>query len=339
MVSITFCLIVELFLFPFFIPKLHHKLFSHLFRFFTQQSIRYSVRRMSFQQQFVVRRLKTPEEVHDIIFSTAANECWRPGALDHASFFAADSKRFFVGELNGKPITSAFLVKYSYDYMYAGGFLVDHEHRGRGYGVHMSRCIFSLTNHNIGADATFEILPFVAKFGFKPQWCIQCFDIAASSTYVNCSKSTKIVPSSKEFFPALLDYDTQVHVFPRPMFLKNWVFAPNCHCLVALNDCRDVVGYGVIRTVLREDNGWRIGPLFADNSTIARELLQDMIIKVSSSYLQAVITMDVSYGKYFNSDSLRMVAELGGIPTFQMMRVYKYGAPPNMPLHKVYVMT
>ena len=40
-------------------------------------------------EKFIVRRLSTPEEVSEIMFERMAAEGWRPGALDHVSFFAA----------------------------------------------------------------------------------------------------------------------------------------------------------------------------------------------------------------------------------------------------------
>ena len=67
-------------------------------------------------QGFRVRRLTTPEEVYDGIFSRAGDEGWRPGALDHISLFAADNQNFFAGELNGKLICSTYFVEFGYDY-------------------------------------------------------------------------------------------------------------------------------------------------------------------------------------------------------------------------------
>ena len=93
-----------------------------------------------------------------------------------------------------------------------------------------------------------------------------------------------------------------------------------------------------MRTTLGEENGWRVGPLFADSSIIARALYQDLFIKAAVRSPRAVITMDVSYGNNLNPDTLSIVNELGEIPTTQMMRIYKYGIPPTMPLHKIFVM-
>ena len=100
-----------------------------------------------------------------------------------------------------------------------------------------------------------------------------------------------------------------------------------------------MVGYGVIRITLGEEDGWRIGPLFADNSDIARALYQDLVYNACANVSQTVITLEVPYGKHFNQDSLSLVTELGGVPTFKMMRVYTDSVPPSTPTHKIYVMT
>ena len=296
-------------------------------------------------QSFKLRRLTTPQEVHDVIFSKAAAEGWRSGALDHVNYFAADNSIFFVGKLNEKPISSAFYVKHSKDYVYCGGFLVDKQCRGKGYGVQTLKSAYAMMGerYNYGADITLKMMPFHAKFGFKPEWYQQCFDLRAfeaSQAERKHLKSIEIVTPSTTLFPALLDYDTHVHVFPRRAFLEKWVFAPNCYCSVAVNSSSgSVVGYGVVRTTFSSTNDWRIGPLFADNSDIARSLCQDMCVKVAAKEPQAVITLDVAYGKNFSPDSLQLVTELGGNPTFKMIRAYMYGVPPNTPLHKIFVMT
>ena len=67
-----------------------------------------------------VRRLKSPEEVQRIIIERAAVSGRRPGALGHVSFFAADETGFFVGELNGEPISCMSLVKYTENYAFLG---------------------------------------------------------------------------------------------------------------------------------------------------------------------------------------------------------------------------
>ena len=89
---------------------------------------------------------------------------------------------------------------------------------------------------------------------------------------------------------------------------------------------------------MERKKGWRIGPLFADDIYIARALYKDMLIKAAAQYPQAALTLEVPYGNHFHPHSLKLVEELGGVPTFKMMRVYTKGVPRSMPTHKVFVM-
>ena len=88
-------------------------------------------------QEFKVRRLTTPEEVRDRVYTRAAAEGWRPGTLDYVSYYAADKTGFFVGELNGKPIGCISVVKQSHNFAYAGTYILSKEYRGKGYAMKM----------------------------------------------------------------------------------------------------------------------------------------------------------------------------------------------------------
>ena len=110
-----------------------------------------------------MRRLTTPEEVYDGIFSRVADDGWRPGALDHVIFFAADNKHFFAGELNGKLISSTYFVKFGDDYMYSGGLLVDKQYRGQGYVTNIMKSAFAVLDrkYNFCGDSTLKRCPFM----------------------------------------------------------------------------------------------------------------------------------------------------------------------------------
>ena len=79
-----------------------------------------------------MRRLQTTDEVA-ILIAKAAALGWKPGALDHVSYFAADNTGFFVGELNGKVVSSMSAVKYSDKSAFLGHFIVDKPYRGTPY--------------------------------------------------------------------------------------------------------------------------------------------------------------------------------------------------------------
>ena len=143
-----------------------------------------------------------------------------------------------------------------------------------------------------------------------------------------------IRPACEVPFHDILDYDTSVHVYARPSFLKKWISAPNCFSYAAIDHNDTVVGYTVVRSTLRQDDGWRIGPLFADNSQIAKSLYQEVFRQVSIVDPKGTITIHVPHGT-----PLEMIEEVPSIESTLILRMYKNGIPPNLPLSKVFAHT
>ena len=305
-------------------------------------------RRNAYYESFVVRRLKSPEEVQRTMIERAAVSGRRPGALDHVSFFAADETGFFVGELNGEPISCMSVVKYTENYAFLGNYKVDERYRGRGYGLPTWKAAMASIkeDYNTAADAVEEMVPKYQRVGLQPKWYEQRFDLVASQAALalsrtQCSPAVMIQPACEVDFNDLLMFDTNVHVFPRQAFLEKWISAPNCHASVAITDNGRVVGYTVVRTTLKRGDGWRIGPLFADNADIARSLYREACGKVAAEDPQGIIAVDVPYGDLVNPEALKMVKKLSGIPVpkTKCVRMYTKGIPSNMPLQKLFGIT
>jgi hypothetical protein len=303
------------------------------------------IQRRKASESFIVRRLKTPGEVREIMCERAAACGWRPGALDYVSYFAADETGFFVGELDGKPISCMSVVKHAENFAFIGHFIVDNPYRGKEYGLLTWRAALASINKdcNIAGDAVEEKVPMYQRIGNEPKWCNQRFDFVASQAAfvlsgVQTPSSVMIQPASEVDFHDLLEYDTHVHVFPRQSFLEKWISAPNCHASVAISDGR-VVGYTVVRTTLKSGDGWRIGPLFADNSQIARCLYREACNNVAAEDPRGIIAVDVPYGDLINPDALKIAKELSGVPTIKCVRMYKKDIPSSMPLQKLFGIT
>lgn len=78
----------------------------------------------------------------------------------------------------------------------------------------------------------------------------------------------------------LLAYDSQVFGFPRHAFLSKWLCAQGSHTLVAVSNEGSVVGYVVVRPTFIKQDGFKIGPLFADSEPIAEMLLKTVFKSV-----------------------------------------------------------
>ena len=260
------------------------------------------------------------------------------------SYFAADNNGFFVGELDREPISCVSVIKYASNFAFLGSFIVDKTHRGKGYGLQTGKvALASLSEScNMGSNAVVESVPQYRRFGLEPYWEQQRFQFVASEVskslkYFN--KTVEIIQPTQQVFNSLLKYDTEINVFQRHSFLKNWVFAPNCHCSIAIDSLGKVVGYGVVRSTLREGDGWRIGPLYADNFATAKTIFKSMCDKITMETRQAFVVIDIPYGLSFNKKSLSLVTECNGTSLETFVRMYKYGIPENMPLDKIFGIT
>ena len=69
----------------------------------------------------------------------------------------------------------------------------------------------------------------------------------------------------------------------------------NCHASVALNNSDNILGYAVAHKMLRVEEGWKTGPCFAGNSTIAKRLYKYLCEKsIVSNNSEAVIAVSAA---------------------------------------------
>ena len=296
---------------------------------------------------FLVRQLTTAEEVRLHVTPKMTAGGFKPGALDYASFFASDETGFFVGELDGQVLSCISVVKHSASYAFVGHYIVDKQYRGLGYELRTWKTAMASVKEdcNVGLNAVLEVEPVYEKSGFKRAWCTQRFGFKASeaaSIFSGISQSSleaNIQPTSEAQFHDLLEYDTSIQSFSRPQFLEKWIYAPNSHAFTAINDEGSVVGYIVVRRILHPEDGWRMGPLFADNSKIARSLYQAVFTKVAEVDPTGVIDTDVPCGDLFDPGTTQIPKDLSGTPIFTCARMYTKGVPSSMQLKKIFVVT
>ena len=283
-----------------------------------------------------------------MITERTAKEDRRPGALDHESFFAADETGFYVGELDGQAISSVSVVKYSDNYAFVGQYLVNEGYRGRGYGLKTWKTAMASLHddYNVGLETYAEKEYFYEKTGFKHGWFDQRFEIAASQAadYLSgkCGQSSSevnIQPASEVDFNDLFEYDTSVYAFPRKSFLAKWISATNSRAFVATDNRGKVSGYIVVRTTLKQGDGWKLGPLFADNSQVARSLYRAAFAKVATEDPTGFVTFDVPFGTAQNPDALKLAKELSPTPVFTAARMYSNGVPSGIPMKKLFALT
>jgi hypothetical protein len=113
----------------------------------------------------------------------------------------------------------------------------------------------------------------------------------------------------------ILRYDETAFPAPRTEFLRSWIGQPHAVALGVV-DGRTLKGYGVLRDC-RE--GFKIGPLFADDEEVADRLFAGIIARAPD----APIFLDTPEA---NPGAVALAARHAMTPIFETARIDKNGA-------------
>ncbi len=255
----------------------------------------------------------------------AAAEGWNPGLADAACFATVDPDGFFIGEIDGKAVASVSCVNYDDRFSFLGFYIVRPGLRGHGHGLQIWKAAISHAGSRvIGLDGVVAQQDNYKKSGFKLAYAnIRCGGTLATDD----TPRADVVPLS-EIPPPMLEADDAT-VFPaaRPEFLRAWIGAAGHVGRALLRDSK-LAGWGVIRPCC---NGFKIGPLVADDRAAAEAVLSALLGSVGGGE----IFLDVPS---INPDAVALARDLGLTPVFETARMYT-GAIPSLRLDRVFGVT
>jgi ribosomal protein S18 acetylase RimI-like enzyme len=220
-------------------------------------------------KNLVVRRMTEADLA--LAIEWVASEGWNPGLHDAHCFYAADSRGFFVGELDGAPAGCVSAVRYGSGFGFLGLYIVKAEHRGQGFGLELWQAALDhLGGRVIGLDGVLAQQENYRKSGFR----------LAFRNIRQKGRGGGAAPPGLIDLPAIpieeiLRYDETAFPAPRADFLKSWIGQPQAVALGVVNGQR-LRGYGVLRAC-RE--GFKIGPLFADDDVTADRLFAGLMAR------------------------------------------------------------
>jgi Acetyltransferase (GNAT) domain/Acetyltransferase (GNAT) family len=273
---------------------------------------------------FSIRGMKRSEI--DMAIDWAEAEGWNPGIHDSDCFYAADPNGFLIGLLDNKPVAMVSAVAYGDSYGFMGFYIVKPGVRNRNYGVQLwDAGLRYLENRCIGLDSVRPDLVSHKKPEFKPAYTNYRFKWIKGEQFDVALEVTELSQSS---FSMVTAYDCEVFGFQRETFLKCWISRPGTRALGIIKDDK-LSGYGVIREC-RE--GFKIGPLFADNAEFARALFEALTIDVKKG-LQ--IYLDTPER---NPEAVIIAQSYGMTEVFRTTRMYNR-QEPTFPLDKWFGVT
>ena len=264
----------------------------------------------------------------DIVASWADLEGWNPGLHDADCFRAADPTGFFKGVLGDEVIATISAVKYGGSFCFIGLYIVKPEYRGHGYGLKLWKATLdTVKGRNIGLDGVLAQQENYKKFGFQFSYLDTRYEGMGTGPDAAPAEED-IVDLSKVPFQALLAYDQSCFPCDRTPFLRCWIQQPDSVALGALQHDK-LAGYGVIRPAR---NGYKIGPLFADDPSRAEALLMALTSRVASG---APIYLDVPK---INPAAVALAEKHGMKPVFETARMYTQ-ARPDLPYARLFGVT
>ncbi|MFJ3906006.1 GNAT family N-acetyltransferase [Streptomyces sp. NPDC090025] len=241
-----------------------------------------------------------------------ATEGWNPGAADASVFFAQDPDGFFVGRVDGEPVSAISVVNYDADYSFLGFYLVRPDLRGQGHGLATWRAALAHAgDRTVGLDGVPAQQDNYRRSGFAPAYRTARY---VGEVPLPDRPVTGVVPVDRVDPAALAAYDSACHPADRPRFLTPWVSAPGHRALARVTDGR-LTGYGVVRPAESEA---RIGPLFADTPADASALL-DALATEARAFGAPRVAVDMPEA---NPAAARLALSRGLEPSFETARMY-----------------
>lgn len=263
------------------------------------------------------------------LVSWAKDEGWNPGPYDAEVFYAADPDGFYGYYFNDELIAGGSIVSYDGKFGFMGFFIVKPEFRSAGIGKvlwHQRRDLLLTRLENgaaIGMDGVVAMQPFYERGGFKKAF--------VDERYLRLGSSSQISPEveiiCEEDFNKILEYDIRCFGFNREKFLKKWLYLPESFAFT-FKTGNELKGFALIR---KANEGYKIGPLFADDINIAEELYKACL----NSRRKEKIYLDIPLT---NNDAVTLVKKYEAEPVFQCARMY-YNNPPLLPINKIFGIT
>ncbi|MGJ5749409.1 hypothetical protein FB563_6993 [Streptomyces puniciscabiei] len=200
-----------------------------------------------------------------VIAGWAAAEGWNPGRSDGPAFFAQDPDGFFLGRIDGEPVSAVSVVNYGPEYAFLGCYLVRPDLRGQGHGLTTWKTALAHAgNRTVGLDGVVAQQDNYRQSGFE----LAYRTIRYTGTAREPGTPAGVRPAGPADLAAITAYDSACHPADRPRFLAAWLTGPGHRAFVRHDGAR-LTGYGVLRP---GHDTLRIGPLFADTAEDARAL-------------------------------------------------------------------
>lgn len=259
----------------------------------------------------LVRPLSASET--GMLIDWAAAEGWNPGLSDAAAFRAADPDGLLGAFVDGEMAAGIAAVAYDDLYGFVGLYICRPDLRSRGIGKALwDAGMARLGGRTVGLDGVAQQQANYRASGFVADHETVRFSGRLSASEDDRSDVRPLTPDL-----ALQAVALDHRCFParRDGFLRTWLARP--HIAMASTAGETLTGFGVVRPCR---DGWKIGPLFANEAASAMHLLAALAAACGGEVHLDVPALQPSF-------AARLLAA-GLAPGFRTARMYRGPAPP-----------
>ena len=265
----------------------------------------------------------------DFVTEISRKEGFVPGIGDLGIYKNTDKQGLWVGWLNDNPIGCIAGVRYNENYGFLGLFLVLENYRGRGFGLQLwKKALDHLIDLPcVGLEAAPDRIADYSKWGFSVSSKTTRWQLLGDGKFLDERFRSEdlndfsFVEGSSIPSNAVEKFDETRENTPRPHFLSNWLKHPAGKVIAVIDKYGRCHGFGRIRPcLLKRGDGWRIGPLMADNPKLLTILLKKLI----ESH-PGLIIIDAPG---LNKSASELFKDLGFESQSETFRMYRGYQPP-----------
>lgn len=261
------------------------------------------------------------------LIEMAAAEGWNPGLDDAQVFRRVDPSGFLHLTLDGEFAAGISVIRYEADYSFLGLYICQPVHRGKGLSLALWQAgLERLQGTVTGLDGVVEQQANYQKSGFdfayrniRYQGSVELGNDSSAET----DSSVRLATAND--VDQIVALDTRVSGLMRHAYLAAWsAETPHRKTFVTRADS-DITGMVTIRECLQ---GHKIGPLIANNSDMAEQLLLTAVRAMDAK----LVTIDIPE---LNQRSLNLAGKYGLKAVFETARMYN-GDEPTACLEEQY---
>ena len=251
----------------------------------------------------------------------AASEGWNPGLQDAEAFHAVDPDGFLMGWLDGEPVAAISVVRHSASFGFLGFYLCQPDFRGKGYGLAVWQAgMAHLGSRTVGLDGVPAQEPNYRQSGFVlAHYTRRYAGTVQGRVHADCR------PAGTTNLQVLLEMDQRIVDTDRTAYMTSWLHQTETRQTLVVGEDDQVEALGTIRAC-RE--GHKIGPLFAPDDAIARQLIEALAETAGAGYVMIDIPDP-------NAGGVALAGDLGLKPVFSCARMYR-GTMPDRKMEWIF---